>query len=220
MLVNPNYNAGGGSPTPSSGYVEDDMLYYYDNSGNKIESRTREIDIDNTGYAASLTLNNVFTLEAYVRVDGASSAGTWFRAFELGKDTNVPPVAIGLGSQGGTTDSDICFNVLYYFSGSTSGGYADDVIYQEGLMYGDMHTYSIKCDGSQITSYIDGVEVGNPINVSPLSAKIEGVTIEGRATQRPLNGSLLNGRFYTRALTAAELAANHANDVAKYGGND
>ncbi|MBQ8095195.1 MAG: hypothetical protein IJ242_16710, partial [Clostridia bacterium] len=37
---------------------------------------------------------------------------------------------------------------------------------------------------------------------------------------RPINGKLYNGRFYTRALTAVELAANHANDVAKYGGND
>lgn len=34
-----------------------------------------------------------------------------------------------------------------------------------------------------------------------------------------MNGTVHSGRFYTRALTAAELAANHANDVAKYGGN-
>lgn len=210
------------TPTPSTGYVEDGLLVYYD--GNAQEA----VQYSKTATFSSAT-NKIIdinkcnpsdgaTIEGYILMSGASSASSYSRGFNVG--TGGTEFCLGFGN-GGSSGSDYRFNPMVYWGASM-----DYEIYPSGLYYGDKHTFAIVStpnidpDLANITTfYIDGVQVGDSRSQSRNSTLIlTGVIVEG-GTSRPLNGKLYNGRFYTRALTTAELAANHANDVAKYGGN-
>ena len=119
-------------------------------------------------------------------------------------------------------NSDYFFNPMIFWGGSV-----DYNIYPNDLKYGDKHTFAIvstpdpeEVEQNVLSFYVDGVQVGDTKqqNRNAIHNTFYGIVVEG-GTSRPMNGTLLSGRFYTRALTVAELAANHANDIAKYGGN-
>ena len=222
MLVNPNYKAGGGSPTPSSGYVEEGLRCMYD--GNTQEAvfaqnaATISSATDKIIYSNRCNSSVGATIEGYILMSGTSSYA-YSRGFNAG--TDGAEFCIAFGNGGGSSGSDYHFNPLVHW-----GVTVDYEIYPSGLYYGDKHTFAIVSTpnsdletANALTFYVDGIQVGDAKTQNRESIlTLYGVVIEG-GSGRPLNGSLLNGRFYTRALTAAELAANHANDVAKYGGN-
>jgi|GEM_PF-5372385 len=211
---------GGGqpSPTPSSGYV-DGVMAYYDGTDKSLKVTNEELIATDSGgkeYGYVLNSSDGATIEAYIRMDGASS-----NAYSRGFSVNDTDFCIGFGNGGGSSDSDYRYNPMIFWGTSS-----DYDIYPDGLKYGDKHTFSIvstpdpnEQDANTVTYYVDGKQVGDTKSMArDTLLRISRFYVEG-STGRPLNGSLLNGRFYTRALTAAELAANHANDVAKYGGN-
>lgn len=218
MLINPIYKAGG-SPTPSSGYV-DKVMAYYDGTDKSLKVTNEELIATDSGgkeYGYVLNSSDGATIEAYIRMDG-KSVNTYSRGFSV-NDTDF---CIGFGNGGGSSDSDYRYNPLIHWGTSL-----DYEIYPNGLKYGDKHTFSIvstpdpnEQNANTVTFFVDGEQVGETKTMSRGSlVTIQKFFVES-STGRPLNGELLNGRFYTRALTATELVANHANDVAKYGGND
>lgn len=227
MLINPIYKAGG-SPTPSSGYVEDKLMYYYEGNEEKLSVYPfagKDINVTSAQVdALQLDPADGFTIEAYIQLNGDAVAN-YSRAFcvtyESGTDINIAFV-----NGGGTTDSDYHYNPMMRWGADIDY----ETNYIDGLHYGDKHTFIIVStpdpegiSDNTVTFYIDNVKFGQSFTQSRTASKrvFSLLGIENSImTDRPLNGSLLNGRFYTRALTAAELAANHANDVAKYGGND
>ena len=222
MLVNPNYKAGGGSPTPSSGYVEDIMAYYDGTDKSlKVTVTNEELIATDSGgkeYGYVLNSSDGATIEAYIRMDGASSS-IYSRAFSV----NDVSFCVAFANGGGSSDSNYHYNPLIM----RWGGSLDYDIYPNGLKYGDKHTFSIvstpdpnEQDANTVTFFVDGEQVGEEKTMSRGSSVTINRFIVECSNECPLNGELLNGRFYTRALTAAELVANHANDVAKYGGND
>lgn len=226
MLVNPNYKAGGGSPTPSSGYVEDKLMYYYEGNEEKLSVYPfggNDINVTGTQLSAlELDPADGFTIEAYVQLNG-DSVNSYSRAFCVTYGSSVD-INIAFSNGGGSSDSDYRFNPMIRWGASI-----DHEINMDGLHYGDKHTFTIvstpdpeKTADNTVTFYVDGVLSGQSFtqnrNASKYIFSLLGIE-NASAMDRPINGKLYNGRFYTRALTSAELAANHANDVAKYGGN-
>lgn len=218
MIVNPTYGAGG-SPAPSSGYVEDRLVALYDRTGGDFEIKNAKYSPDaNKQYEYEIFSNDGMTVECYAQVDGDSSQA-YSRAFEVGYSNAI---CIGLGNGGGSTSSDYRYNPMTFMGGNT-----DYDIYVDGLIYGDKHTFTIvstpdpaETASNTLTYYIDGVQVGETKTMSrDASAVINEFSIEGIRASRTMNGTVHSARFYTRALTAAEIAANHANDIALYGGN-
>lgn len=219
---------GGGqpSPTPSSGYVEDKLMYYYEGNdeklsvypfeGNDIIVTSPQVD------ALQLDPANGFTIEAYVQLDG-DSVNSYSRAFCVTSGSSTD-INVAFGNGGGSTNSDYRYNPMMRWGASIDYEYFID-----GLHYGDKHTFAIvstpdpeKIADNTVSFYIDGVLSGQSFTQSRTASKYEFTRLgieNGYEYERPINGKLYNGRFYTRALTAAELAANHANDIAKYGGN-
>lgn len=227
MLINPIYKAGG-SPTPSTGYVEDKLMYYYEGNEEKLSVYPfggNDINVTGTQLSAlELDPADGFTIEAYVQLNG-DSVNTYSRAFCVNY-SSIVDINIAFVNGGGTTDSDYGFNPIVRW-----GADIDYEYFIDGLHYDDKHTFVIVStpdpegiSDNTITFYIDNVKFGQSFTQSRTASKyifsLLGIENGATVTSRPLNGSLLNGRFYTRALTASELAANHANDVAKYGGND
>lgn len=228
MLINPTYGASGGSPTPSSGYVEDKLMYYYEGNEEKLSVYPfggNDINVTGTQFSAlELDPADGFTIEAYVQLNG-DSVNTYSRAFCAAHESSVD-INIAFVNGGGTTDSDYGFNPIMRWGADIDY----ETNYIDGLKYGDKHTFVIVStpdpegiSDNTLTFYIDNVKFGQSFTQSRTASKyifsLLGIENSATGTNRPINGSLLNGRFYTRALTAAELAANHANDVAKYGGN-
>lgn len=217
MLVNPTYGAGG-SPTPSSGYVEDGLICLYDGDTQEVTSNPAVTNDGKTYRWDRCNSSDGATIEGYITVSGASS-NAYSRGFNAGIEGTEFCIGFGRGSS--STASDYRFNPMVYWGASI-----DYDIYPDGLLYGDKHTFVIvstpdpeETAANTLTFYVDGVQVGDTKTQSRDSQlSLYGVIVEG-GTSRPLNGTLHSGRFYNRALTAAELAANHANDVAKYGGN-
>jgi hypothetical protein len=224
MLINPTYGAGG-SPTPSSGYVEDKLMYYYEGNeeklsvypfaGKDINVTTPQVD------ALQLDPTNGFTIEAYVQLDG-DSVNSYSRAFCV--TTGSTGINVAFGNGGGSTNSDYHYNPMMRWGASIDYEY-----YMDELHYGDKHTFTIvstpdpeETADNTVAFYIDGVLSGQTFTQSRTASKDDFTKLgieNGYDYSRPINGKLYNGRFYTRALTAAEIAANYANDVAKYGGN-
>lgn len=227
MLVNPVYGASGSSPTPpSSGYVEDKLMYYYEGNkkklslcpfeGNDIVVTNSQVDV------LQLDPANGFTIEAYVQLDG-DSVNSYSRAFcvTAGSSTDIN---IAFGNGGGSTNSDYRYNPMMRWGASIDYEY-----YMDGLYYGDKHTFAIVSTpdpegtaDNAVTFFVDGVLSGQSFTQSRTASKYQLTHLgieNGYSYPRPINGKLYNGRFYTRALTAAELTANHANDIVKYGGN-
>lgn len=226
MLINPIYKAGG-SPTPSTGYVEDKLMYYYEGNEEKLSVYPfggNDINVTGTQLSAlKLDPADGFTIEAYVQLNG-DSVNSYSRAFCVTYNDSVD-INIAFGNGGGSTNSDYHFNPMVRWGASIDY----DSYYVDGLKYGDKHTFAIisapdpnGTADNTVTFYIDGVLFGQPFtqnrNASKYIFSLLGIE-NASAMDRPINGKLHNGRFYTRALTAAELAANHANDVTKYGGN-
>lgn len=227
MLINPNYKAGGGSPTPSSGYVEDKLLYLYDGTAEKLTyGNNFDLGYDGTAIvtAPHITAVGGWTAEAYATVAGVGDE-TYQRALCFAnRDTSSSDINIAFGTVSGLQSADYIFNPMLRWGANLDY----EVPEIASLTFGTKHTFAIVSipdpEGiadNTVKFYVDGANVGTDSSQRK-SAEIvlSALGIEnGINVTRPLNGTLHSGRFYTRALTAAELAANHANDVAKYGGN-
>lgn len=195
MLINPTYGAGG----QSSGYVEDgarlllSSLCDYNFAG-KYEDEQ-----------AAFIIENGITFEVCGSINMApSSYSDFFSAssFHLSTqvDSNVP------------TGSDFGF-VCWVKNYSQN----ELFVYPEQMKFGDMYTFAFVQDMQTTSLYIDG-ELAGSIACPIASQQISSIYVFPNINS---HGALWSSaRLYTRALTAAELAANHANDVAKYGGNN
>ena len=221
MIVNSMYmgfDDGGGGGETQTGYSEEKMLYYYDGiSKNMFYFRGSILSphSDKTYYARPNSSTGA-TIEAYIQMDGASRSA-YSRGFSLGSNA----FCIAFGNGGGSSGSDYRYNPMIYW-----GANIDYDIFPSGLIYGDKHSFAIvsapdlaETDPNTLRFYIDGVQVGEEKSQNRNVEWSEGyLTVEG-STNRPLNGTVFNGRFYTRALSVDELLANHQNDITKYGGN-
>jgi hypothetical protein len=224
----PYFGGAGGSPTPSTGYVEDKLMYYYEGNEEKLSVYPfggNDINVTGTQLSAlELDPADGFTIEAYVQIDGDSVAN-YSRAFCAAHESSVD-INIAFVNGGGSTNSDYHYNPMMRWGANIDY----ETNYIDGLHYGDKHTFVIVStpdpegiSDNTITFYIDNVKFGQSFTQSRTASKyifsLLGIENAATGTTRPLNGKLYNGRFYTRTLTAAELAANHANDITKYGGN-
>lgn len=221
MIVNPIYGAGGGAP--SMGYVADKLAYYYEGSEEKlsinIPPQEMIVTPQTVSYAPAFNTSDGWTLEAYFQVDGTTS-NSWQGVFGLRDGQYAQKHAdFYIGDI-----SDSTFKVDPYI---TWGGSIDDII-SVGMTLGEKYTVSIvsipdpaETEKNTVKYYADGVQFGENRNQNrdeilyPYAVGVE----QSSMGSRPMNGKLYNGRFYSRALTAAEIAANHAVDIAKYGGN-
>lgn len=221
MLINPIYMAGG-SPAPSSGYVEDGLLVYYEGNAEKLSFNKTEKTVTESRFKYAPTINstNGWTYEAYFEINGNESY-EWQGIF-------------GFAETGSSSDNHIDFYIGEISGSNYSinpyvklGETIDDII-NNGMTLDNKYTVSIvsvpNADGETANSvhfYVNGAEVGETHSQSrDVTMALVQIAIEDSSINpRPMNGKLYNGRFYTRALTAAELAANHTNDVTKYGGN-
>ena len=216
MLVNPTYGAGGAQ---SSGYVEEELLCLYDGDTQTVVPTPTATESSGTYDWGRCNSSQGATIEGYITMTGAS-VGAYSRGFNAG--VGGTEFCLGFGNGGGGSNSDYFFNPMIFWGGSV-----DYNIYPNDLKYGDKHTFAIvstpdpeEVEQNVLSFYVDGVQVGDTKqqNRNAIHNTFYGIVVEG-GTSRPMNGTLLSGRFYTRALTVAELAANHANDIAKYGGN-
>lgn len=225
MLVNP-FILGNGAAPVGNGYAEGNLLYYYDNASTKL-TYGNNYDLGYDGSTAIIqapTYNTSkgFTSEAYFSVTGAESS-TFQRAWCIGANGN--DINITVGTVSGLSDADFIFAPMVRIAANIDYEMPEIA----GINFGDKHTFTIvstpdplETDPNTVSFYLDGVNVGTTFEQSRgTSIIITDVGIkDGLNVARPLNGTVYNGRFYTRALTAAEIVANHANDIAKYGGNE
>lgn len=227
MLINPNYRAGGGSPTPSTGYVEDKLMYYYEGNEEKLLMNSI-ITSPASEYATIVPLLNTsdgWTIEAYFQIDGTASQSYQgvFGIADGRQGDNTLHVDIYIGEISGG---------IYKMNPFLNWGNKYDDLYELNMEVGKKYTFTItsipnddETTANDLLCYLDGAQVGTSktlardFYLTPTRVGIAEASMAYNSYSRPMNGKLYNGRFYTRALTAAELAANHANDVAKYGGN-
>ncbi len=214
MIVNPIYGAGGG--VPSTGYVTDKLAYHYEGSEEKLSINIPEMIVTpQTRFnVPAFNSSDGWTLEVYFQIDGVSS-NTWQGIFGISESASAF-VSVYAGDISGST-----FKINPYFSW---GGSIDDMI-SAGMTLGEKYTVSIvsipdpaETERNTVKYYADGVQFGENRNQnrdSILYPRIISVE-EAPVYDRPMNGKLYNGRFYSRALTVAEIAANHAVDMAKY----
>lgn len=222
------YKAGGGSPTPSSGYVEDELLYLYDGTAEKlIYGNNYDLGYDGTAIVTvpHITAVGGWTAEAYITIAGVGD-NTYQRALCFaGENNQSSDINIAFSTASGLQSADYSFNPMLRWGANL------DYIVPEiaSLTFNTRHTFAIVSipdpEGiadNTVKFYVDGANVGTDRSQSK-SAEIVLSALgikNGINVTRPLNGTLYSGRFYSRALLGTELAANHANDVAKYGGND
>lgn len=198
MLINPTYGAGGGSPTPSSGYVEDDMLYMADQSNYALS--TRKITL--TFPSVNINTTDGWTVELCLNINNIT--GTDFRIFKMD--------SIWAGTINLTTGSSVTegtYSIAVFNAGATTE------VFTSEKFVGGQHTISLAVEGTNIDFFFDG-EYIETINSSTFSTNTPSFFAGYDSSWCELH----NFRLYTRALTAAELAANHTNDVAKYSGNN
>lgn len=192
MLINPIYKAGG-SPTPSSGYVEEGLLYMADQDNNTLGI------CEITQYFNTININTTDGWSAELCLNFSNSASGRFFKFD----------SIWTGCMQSTKANDL-FTITIF----TTQSAGSETIASEKFTFGQQHTIAVTNEGTNLGLYFDG----------ELISMLESATFSQNTTNvfAGLNMSgctLHNFRLYTRALTATELAANHANDVAKYGGN-
>lgn len=194
MLINPTYGAGGAQ---SSGYVEEgarlllSSLSDYNFAGEYEDEQS------------AFTIENGVTFEVCGSINMAPGGYKDFfsaSSFHLSTqvDSNVP------------TGSDFGF-VCWVKN------YSQELfVYPEQMKLGDMHTFALVQDMQATSLYIDG-ELAGSIACPITSQQISSIYVFPNVNSHTALWS--SARLYTRALTASELAANHANDVARYGGN-
>lgn len=194
MLVNPTYGAGGAQ---SSGYVEDDMLYMaspsdYALSTRKIYPNFSPVNINTT---------DGWTVELCVDIGNFSGSG--IRIFKMDSIW-----AGTLQMETGPSVTEGIYSITVFNAGATA-----EVFMSEKFVSGQ-HTISLAAEGTDINFFFDGEYIGT-ISSSTFSTNTPSFFAGVDYSWFVLH----NFRLYTRALTAAELAANHANDIALYGGN-
>ncbi len=195
MIVNPVYGAGGAQ---SSGYVEEGArlllasLCDYNFAGKYEDMQS------------AYTIENGVTFEVCGSINMAPGGySDFFSASSIHLstqvDSNVP------------ASSD--FGFVCWISGYSSN---ELFVYPEQMKFGDIHTFTLVQDMQTTSLYIDG-ELAGSIACSIASQQISSIYVFPNANSYTALWS--SARLYTRALTTAEIAANHANDVARYGGN-
>ena len=75
----------------------------------------------------------------------------------------------------------------------------------------DEHTYTLVRDGSVCTVYMDGVSIGT------IEAELSGTVPNLLGFYLYKDQKMGEYRFYSRALTAAEIAHNYAIDKVRFG---
>ena len=195
MLVNPTYGAGGAQ---SSGYVEDGARFLM-SSLSEYTFTGRYEDAP-----SAYTIEDGITMEVCGSINGAPSGYTdFFSASNIHLSTQVDsrvPASSDFGF--------VCWVTGY-------GAY-ELFVFPEQMKLGDMHTFTLVQDMQTTSLYIDG-ELAGSTACQIASQQISSVYIFSLYNaHKPLWSS---ARIYTRALSASEIAANHANDIAKYGGN-
>lgn len=193
MLINPIYKAGG-SPTPSSGYVEDDMLCMADQGNNTLAIRKV------VQYFSTTNINTTDGWSAEICLNFSNGTGGRFFKFD--------------GIWTGCMQSNVA-NDLFTITIFTSQSGSSETIASEKFVFGQQHTIAVTNESTNLKLYFDG-ELISTLESATFSQNASNVFAGIDTTGVTLH----NFRLYTRALTAAELAANHANDVAKYGGNN
>ena len=189
-------SSGGGS---GSGYADDGLVFREINLLGMLQKNETFASVSFT----NCTIEICFSVSALLGYGGIigrlfSFAG---EVFLLSADSQV----LGTGSDYG----------LQVFYGDEYNATA--LIPINGLTFGaDKHTYTITQSGTRTNVYFDGVLVGGYDNLN------------GRTTMAsnyayfvdpnfPLTGMWYDMRVYNRALSADEIAANHAEDMRLYG---
>lgn len=154
----------------------------------------------------SLTLNNC-TIEIYYSASAIQGYGGLVgRLFIFAGQA----LLLNAGQLG--TGSDYGLQTYYEGEYNTTALTAID-----GLTFGTKHTYTVVQSGSRTNVYFDGTLVDGYDNAGGRTSIIGTSAIFIDASVYPLTGTWYNARVYNRALTAAEILANHNEDVNQYG---
>jgi hypothetical protein len=190
MLINPTYGAGGAQ---SSGYVEDGLMCMADQGNNT--QVIRKV----TQYFSTININTTDGWSAEICLNFSEGAA--------GRIFKFDSIWVGCIQ---ITATNSLFTITVFTSQSANS----ETITSEKFTFGQQHTIAVTNEGTSLGLYLDG-ELISMLESATFSQN----TTAGNAGSDTSGFTLHNFRLYTRALTAAELAANHANDVAKYGGN-
>lgn len=192
MLVNPTYGGGGNS----ADYVRDGAVAIMESVAASNPSDCT-LQLEDT-----LTIDEGLTMEICGVVNSAPSGYQdilnvdyhWHLSSQV--DSSVP------------ASSD--FGFVCWISGHGSN---ELFVYPDNMSFGDRHTFTFVTDMESVKLYIDGEQAGT-IADSFGTATAYKYNVYGKGNA---NIDWDCARFYSKTLTAAEVAANYAVDVAKYG---
>ena len=193
MLVNSTYGGGGNS----ADYARDGAVAILELTAASNPSDCT-VQLENT-----LTIDEGLTMEICGVVNSAPSGyldildvvSHWHLSTQV--DSSVP------------ASSD--FGFVCWISGYGSN---ELLVYPDNMSFGDRHTFTFVTDMESINLYIDGEQAGS---VAGSFGTTTASTYNVNGTGGNANTDWKCARFYSRALTAAEIAENYAVDVAKYG---
>lgn len=187
------YTGGGGS-----GYVESGLIYQNNNVGVNLTSSVETIaETTLTGCTFEICYE-CSAIQGYGGIIGAALIAFGEQMF--------------LNTQQLGTNSDYGLQVYYGTEYSATA-----LIPINDLSFGtDKHTYTVTQSGTRTNVYFDGSLVGGYDNYGGRTA-CSGTVISFNNSSYPMTGKCYNIRAYNRALSAAEITSNRAEDVSKYG---
>ena len=200
MLINPTYGAGGAQ---SSGYVEDAVAIHENRSW---ETADLYQYISGTLGLPPIDASTGFTVEA--RVAPTQPTENYPSFFSL--DGSGSSVQLGLSTSESEKDASSDFGINVW------GSDWDIIFKPENLNYGDWHTFSFTNDTTAAKLYIDGQLFETKAAVTGTRNPTSIGQMYYPSYSRVAKGKWGSTRWYNRALTAEEVAANYAIDAEKY----
>lgn len=184
------WGSGGGS-----GYVEDGLFFQEENNYN-FTTKTETFDPNIT--LTECTIEVCYSATAIAQTVGRLLVFA-YEYLQLNKDL-------------ATGNSDYGLQVFYGFEYDNTA-----LVRIDNLVFGnDIHTFTVTQSGTRTNVYFDGALVGGFDNANGRTTISDNAVFFNQQTY-PLTCKFFNTRSYNRALTAAEIAANCAEDMRRYG---
>ena len=194
---------GGGGGSSSADYITDGLIFW--DKPLASEAQKEITVIPNPTFDTSSAL----TVEVAVRIDDIPASDGYARVFHIQGVSVSNTLILGLGKKSDEvgTSSDYGVNL---WSGSSIDAYPKI----PNLQFGDAHTFTYVCQNNTYTFYVDGIQIeGSWTLSSAISNSINKIMLmHGSTSNRVVTGRCCSFRWYSRALSNAEILQNREID--------
>ena len=194
---------GGGGGSSSADYITDGLIFWDKPLASEVQ---KEITvIPNPTFDTSSAL----TVEVAVRIDNIPASDGYARVFELNSGSSTSyPLILGLGRRSDEVGTSSDYGVNLW------AGNIDAYPQIPDLQFGDAHTFTYVCQSNVYSFYVDGVRIEGSWTLS--SAMSRAITriylMHGSTSNRVVTGHCYALRWYSRALSNAEILQNREID--------